>query len=115
MSKAITNQSNSPDVPHRRVRPSVDVYENDVEYLVHVDLPGVNGDAVKLTLEQDTIALEATRRVQLNEPIIYTRTFSLPDVIDRDGVRARLEHGTMALSLPKRKSQQPRQIAVTAS
>jgi HSP20 family protein len=115
MSKAITNKNDTPDTSFRRVRPSVDVYENDVEYLVQVDLPGVASDAVKLTLEQDAIQLEATRRANVNDPVVYTRTFSLPDVVDREAVKARLEHGTMELKLPKRASHQPRQIAVSAS
>ena len=115
MSTAITNQNQTADASLRRVRPAVDVYENEVEYLVQVDLPGVASDAVKLTLEQDTIQLEATRRAQVADPVVYTRTFSLPDVVDRERVQARLEHGTMELKLPKRASHQPRQIAVTAS
>jgi HSP20 family molecular chaperone IbpA len=114
MSKAITNRDMT-DTTFRRVRPSVDVFENDVEYLVHVDLPGVQSDAVKLTLEQDSIQLEATRRAQLSDPVLYTRTFSLPDVVDREAVKAHLEHGLMALVLPKRASHQPRQISVTAN
>lgn len=113
MSKAITNR-NEADASFRRVRPSVDVYENDAQYLVHVDLPGVETDAVKLTLEQDTIQLEATRRAHVSDPVVYARTFTLPDVVDREGVKARLEHGTMELVLPKRASHQPRQIAVSA-
>jgi HSP20 family protein len=113
MDKAI--QRNNTDTTYRRVRPSVDVFENDVQYLVHVDLPGVANDAVKLTLEQDTVQLEATRRAHVTEPVVYTRTFSLPDVVDRGAVEARLEHGLLALTLPKRASHQPRQIAVTAS
>jgi HSP20 family protein len=113
MSKAIS-QRNGNESSYRRVRPSVDVYENETEYLVHVDLPGVDADAVKLTLEQDTIQLEATRRAHLGEPVTYARTFTLPDVIDRDAVKARLEHGLMALSLPKQAKAQPRQISVQA-
>jgi HSP20 family protein len=113
MKTAIEPRSNQ--AQFRRVRPIVDIYESDAEYLVAVELPGVKDEDVALTLEQDVLRLEATRRAYVSEPVVYDRHFSLPQVVDRDQVNARLKDGVLSLKLPKRPSAQPRQIQVTAS
>lgn len=99
---------------YRRVRPVVDVYESDAEYLVSVELPGVKNEDVALTLENDALRLEATRRQHVSEPVVYDRNFSLPEAVDRDKVNAQLKDGVLSLKLPKRPSSQPRQIQVMA-
>jgi HSP20 family protein len=112
MNTAIEQKSKSPQ--YRRVRPIVDVFESDAEYQVQVELPGVKNEDIGLTLEQDSMRLEATRRAHVSEPIVYDRTFSVPDVIDRDQVKAVLQNGVLFLRLPKRPTHQPRQIPVGA-
>jgi HSP20 family protein len=113
MKTAIESRANQ--TQYRRVRPIVDVYESEAEYLVSVELPGVKNEDVALTLEQDALRLEATRRANLNEPVVYDRSFSLPEGVDRERVNAQLKDGVLALKLPKRPSSQPRQIQVSAA
>lgn len=110
MNTAIERKSKQPQ--YRRVRPVVDVYESDAEYQVQVELPGVKTEDIGITLEPDTMRLEATRRMHVSEPIVYDRTFSVPDVIERDQVKAVLQNGVLSLTLPKRPAHQPRQIPV---
>lgn len=99
----------------RKIRPVVDVFESDSAYQVHVELPGVLKDDVELTMEQDYVRLQAKRKAHLPEPVIYDRVFTLPDGVDRDQVSAQLSAGVLSLTLPKRASQQPRQITVKAA
>lgn len=113
MNTAIEKRSNQNQ--YRRVRPVVDVYESDAQYLVHVELPGVKNEEIGLTLEQDSVRLEATRRAFVSEPVVYDRTFSLPEGVERDQVKAQLQNGVLAITLPKRPSSQPRQIQVGVS
>jgi HSP20 family protein len=42
----------------------------------------------------------------------YTRSFTLSNKIDRDGITARVEDGVLTLTLPKAKETLPRRIAV---
>jgi HSP20 family protein len=105
-------EQKSKQTQFRRVRPVVDVYESDAEYQVQVELPGVKNEDIGLTLEQDAMRLEATRKTHVSEPIVYDRTFSVPDAIDRDQVKAVLQNGVLSLTLPKRAAHQPRQIPV---
>jgi HSP20 family protein len=113
MKTAIESRSNQ--TQYRRIRPVVDVYESDAEYLVNVELPGVKSEEVALTLEQEGLRLEATRRANISEPVVYDRSFSLPDGVDREQVNAQLKDGVLALKLPKYPSQKPRRIQVNAA
>lgn len=99
----------------RRVRPVVDVFESDVEYLLQVELPGVVSSDVQLTVEHNSLRLEATRRTHVAEPVVYDRSFTLPEVVDGAAVGAELASGVLTVKLPKRKAAQPRQIEVKAS
>lgn len=96
----------------RRVRPIVDVFESDAEYRIHVEVPGVMNRDVQLTLERDALHLEAARHAHVAEPIIYDRTFALPDVVDSENVGAQLTAGVLIVTLPKRATAKPRQIRV---
>lgn len=99
-------------IEYRRVRPVVDVFESDAEYRIHVEVPGVESGDVQLTLEHDALRLEATRRQHTHEPLVYDRTFALPDVVDSANVGAQLSAGVLTVTLPKRAAAQPRQIEV---
>ena len=44
----------------------------------------------------------------------YYRQFTLSDIIAQDRIEAKLENGTLRLSLPKAEKAIPRQITVTA-
>jgi HSP20 family protein len=110
MKTAIETRSNQ--TQFRRVRPIVDVFESEAEYLLNVELPGVKNDDVALTLEQEALRLEATRHANVSEPVVYDRSFSLPDGVDRDQVKAQLKDGVLSLRLPKHPSQKPRRIQV---
>lgn len=99
----------------RTVRPVVDIYENDANCKVLVDLPGVTSDAVQLSLEQDTLTLSAERTLGVPEAVVYERAFSLPSGIETDKISADLNAGVLTLTLPKHESTRPRRIAVNAA
>jgi HSP20 family protein len=107
-------QATSEQTP-RRAQPAVDVYESDSEYQVHVELPGVQQSDVQLTLETDGLRLRALRKAFTATPILYDRSFSMPNVIDPDKVKAQLNSGVLVLTLPKRAAYQRRQIEIQAA
>ena len=104
------------------VRPPVDIYENKEEYLVVADLPGVTSDSLSINLDAERLHLRGEvadeelgtaveREYQATD---YERTFSLPNIIDREKVSAALKDGVLTLHLPKVDAVKPRQIKVTA-
>ena len=93
--------------------PPVDVYENAEEYLVVADLPGVTHDDLHIELDRGELRIEATRQVgNESKPIVYRRTFTVPDGVSADNVRAELSNGTVQIHLPKAPDVKPRRIPI---
>jgi len=119
-------QKHNADVENVRQRPAVaprvDVYENDQEYLIVADLPGVKKEELKLDIDDDELKLEGIRSVQDPgalvagecRPVDYRRKFVVPQGVDRDKIDAELSAGVLRLRLPKAEALRPRQIAVRA-
>ncbi|KIG18272.1 heat shock protein, Hsp20 family protein [Enhygromyxa salina] len=89
------------------VHPLVDVLENEREFLLLADLPGVNRDALDITVNGGQLEIHAE-----SDTLEYRRNFALGDDVDLDAVEARLEYGELEIHLPKRAEAQARKIAI---
>jgi HSP20 family protein len=97
------------------VAPPVDIYENEREFLVLADVPGVTTEDVKIRYEADELRLEAGRAGDEQEPAIaYRRVFRLPESVDSSAIDATLVAGVLRLTLPKSTKARPREIKVMA-
>lgn len=109
-------------VPGRYYVPYGDIYETDQALCVVLEMPGVERKDIDIALENDVLRVEG--RIDFSkydgmEPVYteynvghYTRSFTLSNKIDRDGISAQLEDGVLTLTLPKAKDAQPRKIAI---
>lgn len=104
------------------VAPMVDIYENEKEYLVIADVPGVRTNDINIRYENGTLSLSANREPQSQKNSIasefgyadYVRVFTLPEDVDAEKINAKLSNGVLNVQLPKASHAQPRQIMVTA-
>lgn len=119
-----TNPSTAESTSSRPViAPAVDIYENEQEYLVLADLPGVPHDGVHIRFEGGELSLDATRQDDqgseyLGNEIVaadYRRLFRIPETVDTEKIDAKLSNGVLHLVLPKASKARPRQISVKAS
>jgi len=105
--------------------PAVDIQEFADRFVLHVDLPGVNAEAVELTLDNGVLTLsgEREKRAVDAQPVRerrerglgrFHRRFILPDTADADGVRAAGKQGVLEIEIPKQVKAQPRRIQVAA-
>jgi HSP20 family molecular chaperone IbpA len=106
------------------IAPLVDIYENEQEYLVLADLPGVANDGVQIRFEKGELSLyakrpdEAARGESLGTEILgadYRRLFTIPETVDSERIDAKLQAGVLHLVLPKASKAKPRQITVKAA
>ena len=93
----------------------VDVKETASTYLVHAEIPGVNKEDIHVTLDGNTVTLSAEvkqqdsaskgERVLRSERYFgsVSRSFQLPQDIDREDSRAKFENGVLTLTLTKKK------------
>src|SRR5947199_5668752 len=79
--------------------PAVDIIEDDKEYLIKVELPEVQKDDVKVTVEGGTLTLSGERKAEKEEKNRrfhrverfygrFERSFSVPDDATTDNVKA---------------------------
>ena len=107
----------------RRV-PRAEVLEGDKDYIIRLDLPGVNRENLEIEVEDETLSVRATRehetpegyRALRNEwsgaKVVYQRAFTLGRAIASGDIGATLEDGTLTLVLPKSEQAMPRRIEV---
>jgi HSP20 family protein len=102
--------------------PAVNIYETAEEFVVEAALPGWTRDQVSISFENQTLTLSGQRELPDSNERQYhrletfygrfTRSFTLPGVIDPDSVTASLHDGLLTVHLPKRAEARPRQIEV---
>jgi HSP20 family protein len=106
--------------------PAVDVHEEDNQFLLHVDLPGVDPKTVEITSEQGVLTIrgkreEARREAREGYRRIeritgeFMRRFSLPETADVQNIKAKAAHGVLEVSIPKVAQVQPQRITVEAA
>lgn len=107
-----------------RRSPALDVAETERVYTVKLEMPGVNKEDVKVSVEgrQVTVRAESQHTEEKTdvERVIYrertassyARTFTLPVEVDQAEALARLEQGVLTLTLPKRNARSASRITV---
>jgi HSP20 family protein len=106
--------------------PPVDIHEEDNQFLVRVDLPGVDPKAVEITSEQGILAIRGRREESRREARDgyrrveritgeFQRRFSLPESVDVQNIKAKAVNGVLEITIPKLAQVQPQRITVEAA
>ena len=102
--------------------PDVDVFESTGSVVVRVELAGVRGEDLRVTVDGGTLRVSGVRRVfdrsdvkRLHQMEIATGPFErrvqIPVPIDREAVSANLADGFLTVVLPRRAAG-PRQVEI---
>ena len=106
--------------------PSFDIKETKEAYLIQADLPGFKEADLEISLTGDRLTVGGKReRQERQEDETYysmersygsfSRTFTLPDGVQGDKVKAELKDGVLGLTLPKKPEVKSKRIAIKAS
>ncbi len=106
--------------------PTVDISEDDNEYLIKAELPEVKKEDVKVTVENGVLTLRGERKFEKEENGkkyhriersygSFMRSLSMPDDADAEKVAADYKDGVLQIHLPKSEAKKPRQIEVSVS
>ena len=103
--------------------PAVDIYEHEGNIVLKAELPGIDPKDVDVRLENNTLTLRGER--QLDNEVkqesyhrveraygAFTRSFTLPSVVDQDKIKADYKDGVLKVTLPKREEAKPKQINI---
>ncbi len=107
----------------RSAIPAVDIYENEHEILLYVDMPGVVREDISVGIDNGTLSLSGIRKLESKgarnwqefDEVEYVRSFSIPQTIAVERVEAELREGVLKLHLPKSESAKPKQIEINAA
>jgi HSP20 family protein len=114
------------EVPRRVWSPPVDILERENEVVLKVDLPEVSQNDIDIKIEENTLIIQGERKfiketpsenyLQIERPYgTFQRTFTVPRMIDQEGIKAAYKDGVLQIILPKRREIPPKQITVEES
>jgi HSP20 family protein len=106
--------------------PLVDITEDEKEYLIKAELPGVTRSDLKITVENGVLHLSGSRHFEKEEKGrryhrveraygSFARSFTLPDDADATKVNAEFKDGILSVHVAKAENAKPKQIEVKIS
>jgi HSP20 family protein len=109
-------------IPARVFLPTADIYEDEDELTVILEMPGVDKGNVEIRVEDGVLNVGGRldfSKYQGLQPLYteynignYSRSFSLSNKIDQNRIAAEMKDGVLALKLPKIEEAKPRTIQV---
>jgi HSP20 family protein len=102
--------------------PASDIYETDSGYLIALDLPGIDREALEIDINDNRLVVKGTRAIAESRKHRterprgkFLRTYSVPPSVDQGKIGAEYKDGVLQLSLPKQTEQKPKKIDIKIS
>jgi HSP20 family protein len=103
--------------------PPVDVYEDEHNLVLKLEVPGVNEENLDIQVENNTLTVKGEKSFEKEEKEenfhrierrygSFARTFRLPNTVDTEKVEAHYDKGVLKVSLAKKAEAKPKQIKV---
>ena len=103
--------------------PPVDVYEDEHNVVLKVEVPGIDEKDVDVRVENNVLTVHGERKFEKEEKEenfrrierqygSFTRTFTLPSTVDAERIQADYDKGILKIVLPKKAEAKPKQIKV---
>jgi len=103
--------------------PAVDIYEHEGNLVLKAELPGIDSKDVDVRVENNVLTLRGERK--FDEEVkreschrveraygTFSRSFTLPNVVDTQNIKAEFKDGVLRVTMPKREEAKPKQIQV---
>jgi HSP20 family protein len=99
--------------------PAVDIYETENELVVRADLPEVQEKDIDVLVKNNTLTIRGERKFsnEVHEDNYlrveraygtFTRSFSLPNTVNTEAIKAGHKKGVLTVSMPKREETKPK-------
>jgi HSP20 family protein len=106
--------------------PAVDMVDRKNEVVVRVDVPGLSEKDISVSIDNRVLTISGERKEDrethrddfyCSERWIggFSRTLTLPQGVDAEGIEATLKHGILEVHLPKTKEAAEKRIEVNAA
>jgi HSP20 family protein len=111
--------------PSQPVAMPIDAYRRNDEFLVQMDLPGVDPDTIDLTVEKNALTVHAQRGrpgIEGVELIMaerpqgsFSRQLFLGEALDTSEIQAEYRDGVLTIHIPVAEEAKPRKVKVATS
>ena len=106
--------------------PAVDIYEQDGNLVLKAELPGIDPKDVDVRVENNVLTLRGERKFESEVKRekyhrveraygSFSRSFTLPSVVDTDKIKAEFKDGLLRVTLPTREEAKPKQISIAVT
>jgi len=99
--------------------PASDIYETETDYLIAIDLPGIDRQSLAIDIDDNRLVVKGIRPVAESRQHRserprgkFLRTYSVPASVDQAKIAAEYKDGVLQISLPKRNEQKPKKIDI---
>ena len=103
--------------------PPVDVYEDEHNVTLKIEVPGIDEKDIDVRIENNLLTVHGERKFEKEEKEenfrrverqygSFTRSFTLPNTVDTESVKANYEKGILKIQLAKKAEAKPKQIKV---
>ena len=102
----------------------MDLIEEDDDFVLRADLPGVDEDAVTVELEDNVLTIAGYRKSEHEDRKdgyyrierasgAFSRSLTLPEGTDPETINANFKKGVLEVRVPKPEQRKPRRVAIS--
>ena len=95
--------------------PAYDIHEDDKNYYLSFDLPGIGKDSIDISISNDMLIVSGSRKSESNHNDKYSRfnsiqygdfqkSFNLPENVNQDKISAKMKDGVLNMAIKKSKN-----------
>ena len=92
--------------------PAYDIHEDDKNYYLSFDLPGIGKDSIDISISNDILIVSGNRKSESNHNDNYSRfnsiqygdfqkSFNLPENVNKDKISAKMKDGVLIMTIKK--------------
>ena len=96
-------------------QPAADLYENEENFFVRMELPGIQKECIDLQVEDSVLTIRSLETEDDNASgcaDCFQRGISVPEGVELDQIAASYQDGILTVTLPKQAAPQSRKISV---
>jgi HSP20 family protein len=101
----------------------MDLTEADDHFVLKADLPGMSDEDVSIEVQDGTLTISGERKAEHEahekgwhrierQYGSFSRSLTLPEGVNPDGVSAGIDNGVLTVSIPKPEERKPRRISI---
>lgn len=103
--------------------PAMDLVEEDEQFVLRADLPGVQEEDVNVELQDNMLTISGERKSDLERRSegyyrieravgTFSRSLTLPEGVDPESIGASFNNGVLEVRVPKPEQRKPRRVAI---